>query len=360
MSKVKLGSLGLSLLVLVVIVIWMATGDLKMASDEAPAEPKQEEPAITRVEVAALQATNYQPIMKLQGQLEPWQAVMVSARVAGTVERLQVQLGDQVKAGDALLTLSTDGRDAVRERWRSNIRKLEADLSAARQLRARNLAAETDVLGLQSELSAARAELAAAELAVQHLKPAAPFDGVVNRREVDPGALVQVGTPLFEVVQIDRLKASGRIPQQTVSGVEPGQAVEINLLDGTRLAGIVSFVASAADSETRSFAVEVVVENPELKRAAGGTASVNIRLPEQNAIFISPAYLSLDDDGRPGVKYVDDNDKVVFQTVQLLNVATEGAWVSGLPDEIRLITRGGGFVAEGETVEPVDRSDQRG
>lgn len=360
MSKVKLGSLGLSLLVLVVIVIWMATGDLKIASDEAPAEPKQEEQAITRVEVEALQATNYQPIMKLQGQLEPWQAVMVSARVAGTVERLQVQLGDQVKAGDALLTLSNDGRDAVLERWRSNIRKLEADLSAARQLRTRNLAAETEVLGLQSELSAARAELAAAELAVQHLKPAAPFDGVVNRREVDPGTLVQVGTPLFEVVQIDRLKASGRIPQQTVNGVEPGQAVEINLLDGTRLAGVVSFVASAADTETRSFAVEVVVENPEMKRAAGGTASVNIRLPEQNAIFISPAYLSLDDDGRPGVKYVDESNKVVFQTVQLLNVATEGAWVAGLPDEIRLITRGGGFVAEGETVEPVDRSDQRG
>ena len=45
-----------------------------------------------------LEATNYRPVLKLQGQLQPWQSVMVGARVAGTVEQLHVQLGDQVKA----------------------------------------------------------------------------------------------------------------------------------------------------------------------------------------------------------------------------------------------------------------------
>ncbi|WP_303289037.1 efflux RND transporter periplasmic adaptor subunit [Marinobacter sp. SS5-14b] len=360
MTKAKWSSLGLSILVVVLLVIWMATGEVKVASDEVPPEPEQEQRELTRVEVETLESESYQPELKLQGQLEPWQMVMVSARVAGTVESLQVTLGDQVTVGQALLTLSTDGRDAVAARWQARIRKLEADLSAARQLKARNLAAETEILSLQSELSAARAELKAAELALEHLQPEAPFDGVVNRREVDPGALVQVGTPLFELVQVDRLKATGRIPQQTVKDVQPGQAVEVNLLDGSRLAGVVSFVASAADPNTRSFAVEVVVENPNLQKAAGGTANLNIRLPEQKAIFISPAYLSLNDDGRPGVKYVNSQNEVVFETVKLLGISTSGAWVSGLPDEIRLITRGAGFVAAGETVLPVDRSDQRG
>src|SRR5690554_8195136 len=97
--------------------------------------------------------------------------------------------------------------------------------------------------------------MTAAELALRHLKHVAPFDGVVNRREVDPGTLVQVGTPLFELVQIDRLKATGRIPQQSVSSVEPGQAVEVKLLDGIAMSGVVGFVAMAASSETRRFAV---------------------------------------------------------------------------------------------------------
>ncbi|MGO1503273.1 MAG: efflux RND transporter periplasmic adaptor subunit, partial [Marinobacter sp.] len=78
------------------------------------------------------------------------------------------------------------------------------------------------------------------------------------------------------------------------------------------------------------------------------------------ATFISPAYLSLGDDGRPGVKYVDEQNQVVFRTVTLLSVSTEGTWVTGLPDEIRLITRGSGFVSEGDQVKPVDASEERG
>lgn len=366
MTRAKWSSLGLSLLVIVLLVIWMAAGEVKVASDEAPEEPASEQVAITRVEVTPVSARTYQPALKLQGQLEPWQSVQVSARVDGTVEQLNVQLGgQQVKAGTVLATLSTDGRDTVVQRWQASIRKLEADLAAARKLRSSNLAAETEILRLQSELAAARAELAAAELVLNHLKPIAPFDATVNRREVDEGSLVQVGTPpLFELVQIDRLKATGQIPpQQSAALVQPGgQAVDIQLLDGSRLAGVVSFVASAANSDTRSFAVEVVVENPELKRAAGGSASLSIQLPEQQATFISPAYLGgLDDDGRPGVKYVDADNRVVFETVRLLSVSTDGAWVAGLPPEIRLISRGGaGFVSPGEQVRPVDTSDQRG
>ena len=359
MTRAKWSSLGLSLLVVVALIVWMATGEIKVARDDAPPEPETEQQETTRVEVQRLEATVYQPTLKLQGQLEPWQSVTVSARAAGTVEQLNAQLGEAVEAGQPLLTLSTDGRNAVAERWRASIRKLEADLAAARRLKTNNLVAETEILGLQSELSAAKAELTRAELALQHLQPEAPFDGVINRREVDQGTLVQVGTPLFELVQIDRLKATGQVPQQRVQDVEPGQTVEVKMLDGTTLTGTVSFVASAADAQTRSFAIEVEVKNPELKRAAGGSASLNVLLPERKAIFISPAYLSLDKRGRPGVKYVDEQDRVVFRNVTLLSVSNEGAWVSGLPDQVRLITRGAGFVTEGETVTPVERSEQR-
>lgn len=355
MTRAKWSSLGLSLLVVVALVIWLATGDIRSASDEAPPEPEQQSDEPTRVEVQTLQAQPYQPSLKLQGQLEPWQAVRVSARAAGTVEQLRVELGQRVEAGEPLLTLSLDGRDAVVERWRASARKLEADLAAARRLRANNLAAETDILGLQSELSAARAELTAAELTLQHLQPKAPFAGVINAREVDPGTLVQVGTPLFELVRIDKLKATGQVPQQRVHQLEPGQTVEVALLDGGALQGEIRFIASAADPATRSFPVEAVIDNPQGKRVAGGSASLNILLPEQQALFISPAYLSLDKDGGPGVKYVNAEDRVVFAEVTLLSVSTEGAWVTGLPDTVRLITRGGGFVAEGERVTPVEK-----
>ncbi|GHD44221.1 membrane fusion protein, multidrug efflux system [Marinobacter persicus] len=359
MTKAKWSSLGLSFLVILALVLWLATGDIHQARDQAPAEPEAAAVELPRVQVQSLEARVYQPTIRLQGQLQPWRTVDISARASGTVEQLHVSLGQTVEAGERLLTLSTDGRDTVVERWQASVRKLEADLAAARRLRTNNLAAENEILGLQSDLSAARAELTAARLTLEHLQPEAPFTGTINRRDVDPGTLVQVGSPLFELVQIERLKATAQVPQQQVRRVALGQAVDVRLLDGRQLAGEVRFVASAADPQTRSFELEVVVDNPEGLRVAGGSASLRILLPEQPATFISPAFLALDEQGRPGVKHVNADNRVVFTQVNLLSVGTDGAWVTGLPDEIRLITRGAGFVAEGERVEPVESGGQR-
>lgn len=360
MSKVKWSSLGLSVIVVIALIIWMATGEIKEASTEAPAEPEVAEQERTRVQVTTLNAQLYEPGLLLQGQLEPWSAVTLSARVAGTVESIAAELGDTVNAGDVLLTLSEDGRGAGVQRWQARVKKLEADLSAAQKLGSRNLASQSEILNVESELAAARAELKSAQLAVSHLRPKAPFEGVINRKHVDAGSLVQVGSPLYELVRIDRLKARGQVPQQSVAQVAPGQSVRVRPLDGEALDGVVTFVASAANPETRSFAVEIAVENPERKRIAGGSANLRVALADVQATFISPAYLSLGDDGRPGVKYVDEQNRVVFRNVRLLSVSTEGAWVTGLPDETRLITRGAGFVSEGELVEAVDASEERG
>lgn len=360
MNKAKWSSLGLSVVVVIVLVIWMATGDIKVANTEAPEQQETEQQEQTRVQVTTLSAQLYEPGLLLQGQMEPWNAVTIAARVSGTVEKVQAEAGDAVRAGEVLLTLSEDGRGAGVVRWQARVKKLEADLSAARKLGSRNLASQSEILNVESELAAARAELKSARLAVAHLKPKAPFAGVINRKNFETGSLVQVGSPLYELVQTDRLKATGQIPQQSVAQVAPGQKVRVQPLDGEPLDGVVTFVASAADPETRSFAVEIAVENPDRRRLAGGSANLRVALADVQATFISPAYLSLGDDGRPGVKYVDEQDRVVFRKVKLLSVSTEGAWVTGLPGETRLITRGAGFVSVGEQVEPVNASEERG
>lgn len=360
MSRERWASLGLALLVAVLLLIWLATGELKVASREPPAEAAAAEPQLTRVQVETLSARDYEPEIRLQGQLEPWLAVRVQARVSATVEELAADLGDTVSVGQVLARLSDDGRSAVVERWQARVRKLEADVAAARRLRSGNYTAETELLGLESELAAARAELTSARLAVDYLTPRAPFAGVVNAREVDPGTLVQVGSPLFEIVRIDRLKAVGQVPQQLAGRVAVGQAVTVEMLDGRRLTGEVTFIAAAADPETRSFAVEVAVDNPEQLRVAGGSATLRIALPGVKAHFLSPAHLSLDDQGRPGVRHVLPDNHVAFTPVQLLHVGTDGAWVAGLPDKLRLITRGAGFVHPGEEVIPVAVTESGG
>jgi membrane fusion protein, multidrug efflux system len=360
MTKAKLGSIGLSLFLLIALIAWMATGEVKVAKQQVPDEAQSTETELPVVQVAQRQTQLYQPGLLLQGQIEPWQSVTVAARVAGTVESLNVELGDTVEAGQAMATLSEDGRQSAVTRWQARLRKLEADLAAANRLRKQDLVSKSEVLALQSEQATARAELAEAQLAVDHLTPRAPFAGTINHKSVQQGDLVQIGSPLFELVRIDRLKATSQVPQQSVGKVAEGQPVIVETLDGDTLEGEVRFIASAADAQTRSFAVEIAVENPDRKRIAGGSATLRVALPEVQAMFVSPAYLRLGDDGRPGIRHVNDDNEVVFTRVSLLSVTTEGAWVTGLPSEIRLITRGAGFVSLGQKVRPVSADTERG
>lgn len=354
MSRVKWSSAGLSLVLLVGIVLWLATGDIRSAEEQAP-EPAQEEQnaGLPLVEVDRRDARTFHPMIRLQGQVEPWRRVEVNARLSGVVENMSVSLGDSVSRGDILLTLSEDDRPGSVAGARARVRKLDADLTAARKLRSRNLVSETEQMRLESELAVARADLSQANLAMGYLKPEAPFDGTINARHVETGSFVQAGDPLFELVQVDQLKVAGFVPQQRAGELSVGQEVTVTLLDGRELEGELTFVASAADSDTRSFAIEARVANPEGYRVAGGSASIRIEQPQVQALFLSPALLSLGPNGHPGVLHVNDRDRVEFTSVNLLSAGTDGAWVTGLSFPVRLITRGGGFVAQGQKVRPV-------
>ncbi len=349
------GSSGLALLVVLALVIWMWSGEVRVAEDEAPEPVAQAEQALPRVEVQLLDNQPYQPSLSVQGQLQPWRTVTVVAQIDGTVESLPLPQGSRVSEGTPLLELSPDDRPAQALKAEAKVRQIQAELAAVDRLRSDNLVSQAEKLRLESELAAAQAELSRARVVSRQLAPAAPFDGVINRRLVELGEYVQPGQPLLELVQVDRLKVSGYAPQQTVARLAEGQPVEVALLDGRRLEGKLSFVASAADPDSRSFRVEAEVANPERLRIAGASATLKVLLPEQPAVFLSPAYLKLGEDGRLGVSLVDADNRVTFEPVEMLSATTEGAWVSGLADQSRLITQGGGFVSQGQQVEAVVR-----
>lgn len=353
MSGVRWGSVGLSVVVVLALVVWLASGDIRSAEDEAPQRDGDTKEALASVQVESRLAGMFRPRVQVQGQVEPWQRLEVRARLGGVVEQLQVALGEEVEKGDPLLTLSDDDRPAAVAGSRARVRQLEAELAAADRLRSERLVSESEKLRLESELSAARAELRQATLATEYLEPEAPFAGTINARHVEEGTFVQAGEPLFELVQVNPLKVTGFVPQQQAGLLQMGQDVRVTLLDGRELEGELTFIASSADPETRSFRIETKVENPEQWRVAGGSATLRIEQSPVEALFLSPAMLSLDEEGRPGVLHVNDADEVIFTAVNLLSVGTEGAWVSGAPSPLRLITRGGGFVSAGQKVRPV-------
>ncbi len=334
---------------LLVVAFWLWRGTLYQAASEAP-EPATAEPAPgLRLQVQTLTAELYQPQVVLQGQLQAVQRLVLRARTEGVVERLS-GLGEAVNAGEELLRLSVDDRRAALARADAELALRRAELTAAERLRRKGLLAETDYLMRQSAAAQAETALLQARLALDYSRPVAPFAGTVDAHHVEPGDYVRAGDELLTLVDASALKLAAAVPQQKVAGLQPGLPVTATLLDGRELEGSLTFVASAADAATRSFAVEGRFANPQSLRLAGVSAELVIRLPPRPAHRLSPALLSLDQRGRPGVPVVDEQERLQLLPVTLLAITPDEAWVAGLPEQARVVTRGAGFAEPGDKV----------
>src|SRR5690606_23811224 len=115
------------------------------------------------------------------------------------------------------------------------------ELASARKLGKSQFLSATELTRLESELAKAEAEFQRAQLALQQVEPVAPFNGIVDRRHIELGDVVQVGTDMLQLVQIDKLKVSAQIPQQHIAALQRGQSVNLRLLDGAELKGELSF-----------------------------------------------------------------------------------------------------------------------
>jgi multidrug efflux system membrane fusion protein len=293
----------------------------------------------------------------LQGQLEAWRKVDLRAQVSGTVQQLDQDKGAVVTAGQLLLSLSPESRPAQLSRDQAEVRQREAAVTAARRLRNDKLISANDLLKVETELANAQVRLSSAQQGMENTRIRAPFAGILDGRQVELGDYVQPGQPLLTLVDIEQLKVGSQVPQQQVASLKIGQPVRVELLDGTQLQGKVHFIAAAAEEGSRSFRVEVSVANPQRLRLAGASATVHIDTGEQMGHAMSPALISLDKAGRMGVKWVDEQQTVVFTPIQLLSVSRDQAWVSGLPDKVALITLGQGFVEPGERVQVIDTAN---
>ncbi|WP_347332321.1 efflux RND transporter periplasmic adaptor subunit [Marinimicrobium locisalis] len=349
----KLNPLWIAGALVVLLIIWLASGEVLQAPDKAPEATEPPPASLNRVQVREFRARTHQPDLALQGQVEAWQQVEIIARVGGEVMNLPVEQGSLVEQGKVLVKLDAEDRQARVEQLKADLELVEAQVEASEKLRARDLNSQIEQLGAVAERARVRAELEAARLALRNTRPKAPFDGIFDRRFVDEGDYAQAGQRLLRFVDISRLRVSAQVSQQDVHKLEVGYPATITLLDNSQLKGQLTYVAAVADPETRSYYVEIEATNPERRRIAGGSAAIQIQLGEVQAHHIAPSLLSLDGDGRTVVRYVDENQQVKEQPVELISATRKGAWVSGLPERINLITQGAGFVEPGQEVEVV-------
>lgn len=238
----------------------------------------------------------------IPAEFRPYNEVQLHAKVSGYLDRINVDFGDQVKAGQLVAQLEVpELRDELDQALAAQ-KRAEADywnthlaytrLQAVDQEHP-NLLAQQELDTAEAKDRTAAAALAAAKADAEkyqamlgYTRITAPFDGVITRRYVDPGVLIQAGTssatqslPLVCVSDNYRLRLDFPVSVAYVKDVRPGTEVEVRVdsLDDRRLTGKISRCTQKVDESTRTMTAEIEVPNSRLEFVPGMYATVVLK-----------------------------------------------------------------------------------
>lgn len=337
---------------LLALCLWLLLGDVQTFRQE-PQHSASDSHSLTQVAVTSLRLAPFQGEQVHQGQLDARRRLTLRTDIAGRVLERPVKEGTEVTKGEVLLVLDSESLPEEIAQARTRLELAEAELAAGKSLRQRELISASQQLALQADREGAAATLAELQSRLASTRPDAPFAATLERLDAEPGEWLQVGDRWGELVDDRRLIGRAEVSQQAVDALSLGMKVSARLLDGDRLDGTLTRIARRADDATRSYAIDIAFDNPTRRRLAGRTANFIIPLGERQVHAFSPALLRLDDSGQLAVRHLDEDDRVVESRLTLVSRDTELARVTGLPNPLRLITRGAGLVKVGEAVNPV-------
>ncbi|WP_264213809.1 efflux RND transporter periplasmic adaptor subunit [Leisingera thetidis] len=328
---------------------------------EAPAGPEPAQTPETRVGVVALQskARTIGSAVILRGQTQAIRQVEVRAETTSTVISEPLRKGAHVKKGDLLCELDPGTRPAMLLQAQAQLKEAKINLTAASKLSEGGYASETRLASAEAAERSALAAVASAEWEIGNLAITAPFDGLLESDTAELGSLLQPGSLCATVIQLDTIKLVGYVPEAEVNKVTLGATAGAELATGKQVQGKVTFLSRSADPSTRTFEVEITVPNPDLSIRDGQTADIAISSAGSLAHKLPQSALTLNNEGRLGVRAVGADSTVVFFPVQLLRDEADGVWLGGLPETADVIVVGQDFVTEGVAVAATYRESEQ-
>lgn len=240
------------------------------------------------LEILQLGSAPLERVFSIDAVIEPTQQTLVSAQVAGNVLEAKVDAGASVRKGELLMQL--DAREA-QERLRqteATLNNARAQLARIRSLVERQFMSQAALDKAQADFELARAEQAAAAVALSHARVLSPINGVVARRHVEPGDLAMPGKPLFTLYQPGALRALASVPQSRVPAIRAQGRARVELPEIGRTVEAVSItVLPMADTATHASLVRVQLPDG-LQLSPGAFARVHF-IEGQDKRLLLPA-----------------------------------------------------------------------
>lgn len=308
----------------------------------------------------------------LPGTVEAWVSSPVYARTNGYLRQWTHDIGSRVRKGDLLATIDTPEVDQQLAQARAVQQQVEAQLHLARisatrwqTLRRTDSVSQQEADQKQSDLQQSQADLAAAAANVRRLQQlesfkrvTAPFSGVMTRRNIDVGDLINAGNggvnrELFDIARIDTLRIFVDVPQTYAFQVKPGAKAWLTLREfpGRRFLGAVARTADAIDPATRTLRTEVDLPNRAGTLLPGIFGEVHFAVKDTQQRLTIPANAMLFRAEGPRAAVVTSGGRIHLAPIQIgRDLGTTLEILDGLQPGDRVVLNPPDSLDEGETV----------
>jgi len=340
---------------------WMITGEVieggKAGSDGA-AKPIAEREAgrssaAFKVRVKVLQPQKREAQLLIRGRTQADATISVRAETGGTLERRVVDKGDHVNPGDLLCVIDQGIRKSNLAQAEAALAQTKADFEGKEALVAKGYSAKTVLRAAKASMDAATAAFEAVKQDLARTEVYASVAGEITSPMAEAGDNLSPGGLCVTLIDTDPMMFIGQVSERNISNVKVGQNTGVRMVTGEDIIGKITYIAPNADPKTRTFRVEIAMDNANGQLRDGVTATSIVQLASSPAFLVKSSWLTLADNGEIGVRAVDDGNKVYFVAVKILSQSDDGLWVTGIEPGSRVITLGHEYVVAGEQVEPV-------
>jgi RND family efflux transporter MFP subunit len=331
---------GLRLAVIAILVLLVAGGFsvVRRFSDHRALARDTEVLAVPTVAVTRPSAEPNNEQLTLPAQLQAYVQSSIYSRTNGYLRSWTKDIGSRVSKGELLADIDTPEVDQELSQAKAARQQIEAQLQLAKSSAERwNNLRKTDSVSQQeadqqaSAYTQAQANLAAADANVRRLEQLesfkhiyAPFSGVITRRNVDTGALINAGSAaqgreLFDVAQVDPLRVYVNVPQSEAPSIKRGMSAYIELQEfpGQKFTGKVVRTADSIDPATRTLLTEIDVPNKGGRLLPGAYAQVSFAVPVQTVRITVPVNTVLFRAEGPRVAVVGQDKKVHLKPIMI-------------------------------------------
>lgn len=334
-----------------------ATQDAKTEQAAAPGAEAKKEAVKVPVEVAVASRSAVTAAFQGTANLVAEAEAEVVTKTSGVVLEIRVEEGDQVKAGQVLARLDSERQRLSVAQSEANLRKLENDFKRQQEMIGRKLISQDVFDRSRYDLDTQRAAYDLAKLELSYTEIRAPIDGVVSKRMVKVGNLIQLNQPLFKIDDFDPLEAVINVPEREMRLIAAKQPVQmlVDALPDALFTGEVARVSPVVDAGTGTFRVVAQFRDGSGRLRSGMFGRVRVVYDQRADVLVVPRSALVGDEKDASV-YVVEADTAKRRKVKLgYSDGGQVEVVEGVSDGEQVVTLGQAALRDGSKVQVISK-----